>query len=49
MSLLFDTLPQPVLVEKAMATHSSVLAWRIPETVGPHLWGHTELDTTEAA
>ena len=34
-----------------MATHSSVLAWRIPGTgslVGCHLWGHTELDTTEA-
>ena len=33
-----------------MATHSSVLAWRIPRTgglVGCHLWGHTELDTTE--
>ena len=36
---------------KAMATHSSVLAWRIPERqslVGCHLWGRTELDTTEA-
>ena len=33
-----------------MATHSSVLAWRIPERqslVGCHLWGRTELDTTE--
>ena len=33
-----------------MATHSSVLAWRIPGMgglVGCHLWGHTELDTTE--
>ena len=33
-----------------MATHSSVLAWRIPgtgEPVGCHLWGSTELDTTE--
>ena len=33
-----------------MATHSSVLAWRIPGTeslVRWHLWGHTELDTTE--
>ena len=38
-------------LEKDMATHSSVLAWRIPGTgslVGCHLWGHTELDTTEA-
>ena len=33
-----------------MATHSSVLAWRIPGTgslVGCSLWGHTESDTTE--
>ena len=38
-------------LEKAMATHSSVLAWRIPGTgslVGCRLWGCTESDTTEA-
>ena len=38
-------------LEEEMATHSSVLAWRIPgteEPVGCHLWGCTELDTTEA-
>ena len=38
-------------LEKEMATHSSVLAWRIPgrgSLVGCHLWGRTELDTTEA-
>ena len=35
-------------LEKEMATHSSVPAWRIPETVGPCLWGRTELDTIEA-
>ena len=39
-------------LEKEMATHSSVLAWRIPGTGGAwwgcRLWGHTELDTTEA-
>ena len=38
-------------LEKEMATHSSVLAWRIPEMgepVGLHLWGRTESDTTEA-
>ena len=38
-------------LEKEMATHSSVLAYRIPgtgELVGCRLWGHTELDTTEA-
>ena len=37
-------------LEKEMATHSSVLAWRIPGTgslVGCHLWGCTESDTTE--
>ena len=32
-------------LEKEMATHSSVLAWRIP---GYRLWGRTESDTTEA-
>ena len=33
-----------------MATHSSVLAWRIPgtgEPAGRHLWGRTESDKTE--
>ena len=38
-------------LEKEMATHSSVLAWRIPGTgslVGCCLWGRTESDTTEA-
>ena len=38
-------------LEKEMATHSSVLAWRIPGTAEPdgfHLWGRTESDTTEA-
>ena len=37
--------------EKVMATHSSVLAWRIPGTgslVGCRLWSRTESDTTEA-
>ena len=37
-------------LEKEMATHSSVLAWRISETeslVGFHLWGGTELDMTD--
>ena len=36
-------------LEKEMATHSSVLAWRIPGTVGSCLWGRTESDTTEVA
>ena len=38
-------------LEKEMATHSSVLAWRIPGTgglVGCRLWGSTESDTTGA-
>ena len=38
-------------LEKEMATHSSVLVWRIPGTgslVGCRLWGHTESDMTEA-
>ena len=38
-------------LEKAMATHSSVLAWRIPGTGEPdglQSMGRTESDTTEA-
>ena len=38
-------------LEKEMATHSSVLAWRIPGTPEPDglpSWGPTESDTTEA-
>ena len=37
-------------LEKEMATHSSVLAWKIPgmgSLVGCRLWGLTESDTTE--
>ena len=37
-------------LEKEMATHSSVLAWRIPGTGEPggcRLWGHTESDMTD--
>ena len=37
-------------LEKEMATHSSVLAWRIPgrgSLVGCHLWGRTESLMTE--
>ena len=39
------------MLEKAMATHSSVLDWRIQgwgSLVGCRLWGHTQLDVTEA-
>ena len=39
-------------LEKGLATHSSILAWRIPWTekpgVGYSPWGRRELDTTEA-
>ena len=38
-------------LKKEMATHSSVLAWRLPGTGEPggcRLWGRTESDTTEA-
>ena len=38
-------------LEKEMATHSSVLAWRIPEMEEPDglpSMGRTESDTTEA-
>ena len=38
-------------LEKEMATHSSVLAWRTQgqrSLVGGHLWDRTESDTTEA-
>ena len=37
-------------LEKEMATHSSVLAWRIPgmgSLLGCRLWGRTESDTTK--
>ena len=38
-------------LEKEMATHSGILAWRIPLTEEPGglygPWGHKELDTTE--
>ena len=48
---LVQVLGWEVPLEKGSATHSSILAWRIPETqslVGFRLWGHTESDTTEA-
>ena len=38
-------------MEKGIATHSSILAWRIPWTeglVGYSPWDRKELDTTEA-
>ena len=40
------------LLEEEMATHSSILAWRIPWTEKPggllwSLWSHKESDRTE--
>ena len=37
-------------LEKGMATHASILAWRIPRTEEPgghSPWGHKESDMTE--
>jgi len=34
-------------LEKGMATHFSILAWRIPWMAGYSLCGHKELDMTE--
>ena len=38
-------------LEKEMATHSSILAWKIPSTEEPgslySSWGHKESDMTE--
>ena len=45
-----QSLGQEDLLEKEMATHSTVLAWSIPEMgelVDCSLWDCTELDTTE--
>ena len=41
---------QEDLLEKEMATHSSILAWKIPcteELGGPQFMGSKKLDTTE--
>ena len=41
-------LGQEDTLEKGMATHSSILVWRIPGTEEPDTpWGHKESDTTE--
>ena len=45
-----QSLGQEDLLEKEMATHSSILAWKIPWTgslVGYSLWGCKESDMTE--
>ena len=45
-----QSLDQEDLLEKGMAAHSSILAWRIPRTEEPggySPWGHKELDVTK--
>ena len=45
-----QSLGQEDLLEQEMATHSSILAWKIPwteEPVGP--WDHKELHMTEVS
>ena len=45
-----QSLDQEDPLEKEMATHSSILAWRIPwteEPVGYSPWGCKEFNTTE--
>ena len=44
-----QSLGQEDHLEKGMATHSSVLAWRIPWTEEPgyYPWGHKESDMAE--
>ena len=34
-------------LEKGMATHSSILAWKIPRTADPSPQSHRDLGTTE--
>ena len=45
-----QSLGQKAPLEKEMATHSGILAWKIPwmeKLVGYSPWGRKELDTTE--
>ena len=45
-----QSLGQEDLLEEGMATHPSILAWRIHgqrNLAGYSPWGHKELDTTE--
>ena len=44
-----SSLDQDDPLEEGMATHSSILVWRIPWTEEPsRLYGHKESDATEA-
>ena len=45
-----QSLGQEDLLEKEMATHSSILAWKIPRVEEPGWlspWGHKESDMTD--
>ena len=42
-----QSLGQEDALEEEMATHSSILTWRIPWTEEPGTQGHKELDTTD--
>ena len=42
-----QSLGQGDTLEWEMATHSSILAWRILWTEEPGVWGHKESDTPE--
>ena len=44
-----QSLGQEDPLKECMATHSSILAWRIPMNWWVHVtpWGHKESDTTE--
>ena len=45
-----QSLGQEELLEKEMATHPSILAWKIPWTIEPggySHWAHKNSDTTE--
>ena len=49
---MVPSLGQEDPLEKEMATHSSILVWKIPWTerlMGYSPWGHKELGTTEYA
>ena len=41
------SLGQEDLLEKEMATHSSILAWKMGSLAGYSSWGGKELDTAE--
>ena len=48
LSSLFLCVYTVTSLKRGMATHASVLAWRVPSLVGYSPWGHKESDTTEA-